>query len=776
MECRFLLIWILYLPQVTTSTAQDCLSKRQALSSLHQIQKLLSGQEASYLQSLRTMKKKISLLQNTITRQVSKLNETCPKLEVPNNGRKLGSISAVGHEVHFLCEKGFELVGSETRVCQESHSWSGQQPFCRNINECAKSPCLNGGTCVDDVNRFVCMCALCSLLSTDWTSQTNSSFSRQPHCANMQGSTQCTCDEGFQIAGRDNSLCQGPGLATSGLNNVMSLDCLSKRQALSSLHQIQKLLSGQEASYLQSLRTMKKKISLLQNTITRQVSKLNETCPKLEVPNNGRKLGSISAVGHEVHFLCEKGFELVGSETRVCQESHSWSGQQPFCRNINECAKSPCLNGGTCVDDVNRFACMCARGWSGTYCQNSVYSYWTSQTNSSFSRQPHCANMQGSTQCTCDEGFQIAGRDNSLCQDLDECELYYSGRLPRLCAHACVNTPGSYRCTCPPGYSLRGDQRNCKDLDECASRQHNCSRDELCVNTFGGFQCVRPDCPRARQNTNYVKTSLLGWSGTYCQNSVYSYWTSQTNSSFSRQPHCANMQGSTQCTCDEGFQIAGRDNSLCQDLDECELYYSGRLPRLCAHACVNTPGSYRCTCPPGYSLRGDQRNCKDLDECASRQHNCSHDELCVNTFGGFQCVRPDCPRARQNTNYVKTSLLRCERNPCPVDNKACAQAASSISFSYLSLVSNLTVPRVLFRMSAARVHGDSLRFGLLGGRGRGHFSVQRSDRLTGELVLVSPVLGPAVLEAELEMTELEKRTVLARFISKVTVFISQYDF
>ncbi|MGH0162547.1 UNVERIFIED_CONTAM: hypothetical protein FKN15_065243 [Acipenser sinensis] len=119
---------------------------------------------------------------------------------------------------------------------------------------------------------------------------------------------------------------------------------------------------------------------------------------------------------------------------------------------------------------------------------------------------------------------------------------------------------------------------------------------------------------------------------------------------------------------------------------------------------------------------------------------------------------------------------RCERNPCPVDNKACTQAASSISFSYLSLVSNLSVPRVLFRMSAARMHGDSLRFGLLGGRGRGHFSLQRSDRRTGELVLVSRVLGPAVLEAELEMTELEKKTVLARFISKVTVFISQYDF
>ncbi|MBN3288099.1 FBLN7 protein, partial [Polyodon spathula] len=292
-----------------------------------------------------------------------------------------------------------------------------------------------------------------------------------------------------------------------------------------------------------------------------------QTCPKLEVPNNNRKLWSMSAVGHEVHFLCEKGFELVGSETRDCQESHSWSGQQPFSRNINECAKSPCLNESTCVDDVNRFAFICVKGWSGTYCQNSMYSYWTSQTISYFSRQPHCADMQGSTQRTCDEGFQIAGRDNSLCQDLDECELYYLGRLPRLCSHTYVSTLRSYRCTYPPGYTLHDDQRNCKDEDECASRQHNCSRDELCVNTSGGFQCMQPDCPRARQNTS----------------------------------------------------------------------------------------------------------------------------------------------------YVKTCLLRCERNPCPVDNKACIQAASSISFSYLSLVSNLTVPHMRFRVSAASLNGDSLRFGLLGG-------------------------------------------------------------
>lgn len=56
---------------------------------------------------------------------------TCPKLDAPVNGRKLGKSQSIGHEVHFLCDPGYELVGSESRVCQESLTWSGQQTTCR---------------------------------------------------------------------------------------------------------------------------------------------------------------------------------------------------------------------------------------------------------------------------------------------------------------------------------------------------------------------------------------------------------------------------------------------------------------------------------------------------------------------------------------------------------------------------------------------------------------------------------------------------------------------
>lgn len=109
-------------------------------------------------------------------------------------------------------------------------------------------------------------------------------------------------------------------------------------------------------------------------------------------------------------------------------------------------------------------------------------------------------------------------------------------------------------------------------------------------------------------------------------------------------------------------------------------------------------------------------------------------------------------------------------------DKGCLHAPNSISFHFLSVVSNVSAPRVLFRVSAARVLGDTLRFGLAGGSGHGHFSVQRSGRQTGTLLLVTPIRGPTTLEAEVEMTELENHYVLGRYITKVMLFISAFDF
>lgn len=41
--------------------------------------------------------------------------------------------------------------------------------------------------------------------------------------------------------------------------------------------------------------------------------------------------------------------------------------------DINDCKLSPCQNGGTCVDKVNTFQCICKEGWEGETCAISKY-------------------------------------------------------------------------------------------------------------------------------------------------------------------------------------------------------------------------------------------------------------------------------------------------------------------------------------------------------------------------------------------------------------------
>ena len=39
---------------------------------------------------------------------------------------------------------------------------------------------------------------------------------------------------------------------------------------------------------------------------------------------------------------------------------------------IDECESSPCSNGGTCINLVNGYHCICAPGYNYTHCQNGI--------------------------------------------------------------------------------------------------------------------------------------------------------------------------------------------------------------------------------------------------------------------------------------------------------------------------------------------------------------------------------------------------------------------
>ncbi|XP_003465111.1 fibulin-7 [Cavia porcellus] len=417
-----------------------------------------------------------------------------------------------------------------------------------------------------------------------------------------------------------------------------SQNCLSQQQLLTAVRQLQQLLKAQEARFAEAMRSARSRLAALQSSMGRLAPAAPPaSCPPLSAPLDGRKFGSKYLVDHEVHFTCNPGFRLVGPSSVVCLPNGTWTAEQPRCREISECASQPCQHGGTCIEGVNQFRCLCPPGRTGVRCQH-----------------------QGQTAA--------------------------------------------------PEVGVASD------------------------------------------------------------------------SAFSRAPRCAQVERAQHCSCEAGFHLSGAaaGDGVCQDVNECELYAQEGRPRLCMHACVNTPGSYRCSCPSGYQTLADGKSCEDVDECAGTQHVCPRETTCINTGGGFQCVSPECPEGNDNVSYVKTSPFQCERNPCPMDSRACRSMPKTISFHYLSLPSNLKTPITLFRMATAsapsRSGPNSLRFGIVGGNSRGYFVMQRSDRQTGELILVQTLEGPQTLEVDVDMSEYLDRSFQANHVSKVTIFVSPYDF
>ena len=122
---------------------------------------------------------------------------------------------------------------------------------------------------------------------------------------------------------------------------------------------------------------------------------------------------------------------------RTCMCTAGWEGDECE-RDIDDCAHSPCHNGGTCTDMGNQaYHCECPAGYEGDRCEN----------------------------------------------DTDECRL-----LP--CQHGgtCINEVNGHRCECPAGY----EGPNCEtDTDECIDMP--CHHGGTCTDKFNGFECA---CPR----------------------------------------------------------------------------------------------------------------------------------------------------------------------------------------------------------------------------------------------------------------------------------------
>ncbi|XP_019638972.1 PREDICTED: sushi, nidogen and EGF-like domain-containing protein 1 [Branchiostoma belcheri] len=121
---------------------------------------------------------------------------------------------------------------------------------------------------------------------------------------------------------------------------------------------------------------------------------------------------------------------LLSDVTNTCTHAND-AGVQ--CRDLDDCRPNPCQNGGTCLDRVDDFVCLCQHPYDGKMCQiNTVDPCHSGPCQNG----GVCSRSDGSFTCSCQPGWE-----GTTCQiDIDECA---SAEMegPALMALTCTPVP-----------------------------------------------------------------------------------------------------------------------------------------------------------------------------------------------------------------------------------------------------------------------------------------------------------------------------------------------
>ncbi|GAB1598157.1 protein crumbs-like [Argonauta hians] len=464
------------------------------------------------------------------------------------------------------------------------------QTGCLKNDVCANNKCLNGSTCKDVWNKYVCECKagftgqFCGIDIDECSSQP---CMNNATCHDKINEYKCECVKGFE-----GERCE---------NNTDDCATIAGEQVCLHGGNCTDLVAGFNCSCTENY------------TGDRCEFKINETCTSTNCKNGTCNLfnytNSIGTTFEVFNCTCDAGFN--GTECQfeidfclnvncngsgncsvnanrtdyVCNCVDGFEGKDCEIK-IDPCAKHPCKNNGTCENKGSSHKCHCPSGWQGKNCEEDI-NECANRTDwcQNFGK---CTNTPGSVICHCNG----TGFEGYLCsEDIDECKDPKSNP----CQHnsTCDNIVGSYFCDCIPELGYEG--KNC-DIPSC--HNINCHYDSECIITANSWFCL---CPKY-------------YEGDFCQCKGPCVSDPCQNGAECIQ-NC-NAQNYS-CTCLEGF----KGKHCEEDIDECNEPAS-KFPCKNNSPCTNTVGSYTCDCVDGYI----GKNC-DLENPCS-QNTCNSNGNC----------------------------------------------------------------------------------------------------------------------------------------------------
>ncbi|KAM6077675.1 P-selectin-like isoform 4-T4 [Theristicus caerulescens] len=369
----------------------------------------------------------------------------CPMLSAPDRGElncsHLHGDFAFGSTCAFSCQTGFALMGSESRKCTATGTWTGDTPQCEAI-ACPVLSAPDRG----EMN--------CSHLHGDFVFGSTCAFS---------------CQMGFALTGPESRECTATGTWTGDTPRCEAIACpvlsASDQVELNCSHPHGDFAFGSTCAFSCqtgfALMGSESRECTAMGTWTGDTPRCEAiTCPMLSAPDWGElncsHLHGDFAFGSTCAFSCQMGFALMGSESRECTATGTWTGDAPSCEAIKclalatpKMGQAACshLHGDFAFGSTCAFSCQTGFVLMGPKSRKcTATGTWTGGTprckaiscsvlDPPSRGQLNCSHMHGNftynSTCTfsCEEGFVRMGAEVLRCAATGNWT-----RLPPVCA------------------------------------------------------------------------------------------------------------------------------------------------------------------------------------------------------------------------------------------------------------------------------------------------------------------------------------------------------
>ena len=253
----------------------------------------------------------------------------CGGLSSPSNGQVFISEDTVGGIATYRCNSGYDLFGSETRICQNDGSWSGDAPVCELQGR------FKNRSLFELLYIYIILYSHNTVMCSNLPAPSNGRVDQR---GNQPGDTATYfCNTNYELSGDRTRICQNDGSWSGSAPTCTRIVCASLPNPSNGQVTFSSgVFVGSRATYTcnngyfidgQSTRTCQGDGSWTGSAPICRIIR----CGGLSNPSNGQVSITDNTVGGRATYTCNSGYDLVGIEIRFCQNDGSWSGDAPVC-------------------------------------------------------------------------------------------------------------------------------------------------------------------------------------------------------------------------------------------------------------------------------------------------------------------------------------------------------------------------------------------------------------------------------------------------------------